>query len=118
MAFNVRAFGYRGMRQLPNMDNKQFTGDTVYALEEPYEWSQVLNVNGDVMTPFVGPGSAADKSNILRIEVPAGSAVRYEINPPGRNIAAGNASPLLTQSDVFPWSVGYTLSLVDAAGYP
>lgn len=114
----VRAFGYRGMRQLPNMANLQFTGDTVYALEEPYEWSQAISVVGIVMDPFVGPGGAADLARILRLEVPDGDAVRYEINPPGRNVQAGNASPRLVGMDVFPWATGYSLSLVDAALYP
>lgn len=117
MAFNVRVFGYRGMRQLPSMDNKQFTGDTVYALEEPYEWSQVINVNGSSMDPFIGPGASADLARVLRMEVSSGNAVRYEINPPGRSVNAGNASPRLTEVDVFPWSTGYTISLVDAAGF-
>lgn len=119
MAFNVRVFGYRGMRQLPNMDNKQFTSDTVYSLEEPYEWSQAISVNGIVMDPpFVGPGASADLARILRIEVADGQAVRYEINPPGRNVQAGNASPKLSGVDVFPWATGYSISLVDALLYP
>lgn len=117
MAFNVRVFGYRGMRQLPNMDNKQYTGDTVYALEEPYEWSQVLNINGSVMTPFIGAGGGQDLARILRIEVADGSAIRYEINPPGRNVQAGNASPSMVGKDVFPWATGYTISIVDQAGF-
>ena len=116
MAFNVRVFGYRGMRQLPHLAQHQFTGDTVYALEEPYEWAQLLTVTGDAMTPFVIP--PADLSHILRIEVPPGAAVRYEINPPSRVVVAGNGSPRLTGVDVFPWSSGYSISLVDAAGHP
>lgn len=118
MAFNVRVFGYRGMRQMRNMDNKQFTGDTVYALEEPYEWSQVLSIDGLVMTAFVGPGGGQDLAQILRIEVADGQAIRYEINPPGRNVQAGDESPKLTGVDVFPWATGYSVSFVDALNYP
>lgn len=118
MAFNVRVFGYRGMRQLPNMDNKQFTGDTVYSLEEPYEWSQVLNVNGIVMTPFIGAGGSVDLARILRIEIPGNAGVRYEINPPGRNVLAGNASPSMNGIEIFPWAPGYSISLVDLVNYP
>jgi hypothetical protein len=117
MAFNVRFFGYRGMRQLVHLAQSQFTSDTVYALEEPYEWSQVVSVNGAVMTPAFS-SVALDLSKILRIEIPDGSAVRYEINPPGRNVQAGAQSPKLTGSDVFPWALGYTISVVDAASYP
>src|ERR1700759_3215002 len=116
MAFNVRLFGYRGMRQLPHLANHQYTGDTVYALEEPYEWSQVISINGDVMTPaFVG--IVNDKAKILRIEVPDASAIRYEINPPSRAVVAGDLSPRLVGVDVFPWAQGFTVSIVDAANH-
>lgn len=117
MAFNVRLYGYRGTRQLPRLGDRQFSSDSIYALEEPYEWAQVINVNGLVMTPaFVSP--VADLAVILRMEVPDGSAVRYEINPPGRATVAGNVSPKLIGTDVFPWASGYSVSLVDAANYP
>jgi hypothetical protein len=116
MTFNVRLFGYRGMRQLPHLAQHQFTSDTVYALEEPYEWSQVIAITGTVMAPsFISP--SPDPARILRIEVPDGAAVRYEINPYGRSVAAGNQSPKLTGSDVFPWAIGYSVSLVDAASF-
>lgn len=118
MAFNIRVFGYRGMRQLPHLAQPQFTSDTIYALEEPYEWSQMLNINGDVMTPFIGPGGSQDLARIFRIEIPDGSGIRYEINPPGRNVQAGDASPKLIGVDVFPWATGYTFSAVDLASHP
>lgn len=113
---NVRAFGYRAMRQLPHGNNTQYTGDTVYALEEPYEWAALMAPAGSGTAGFVGP--AGDLSKIVRIEVPDGSAIRYEINPPGRAVAAGNQSPKLTGTDVFPWDVGYSISVVDASAYP
>lgn len=116
MAFNVRAFGYRGMRQLSHLANRQFTSDTVYALEEPYEWAQIFSINGDVMTPAFA-SIANDLAVILRIEVADGSAVRYEINPPGRVTVAGNNSPKLSGVDVFPWGPGWSLSMVDAASH-
>src|ERR1700743_3510259 len=103
------------MRQLPHLAQHQFTSDTVYALEEPYEWSMVLNVSNTGSTGFVSPNG--DLAHILRIEVPDGDAVRYEINPPARVVLAGNASPKLTGSDVFPWAIGYTVSLIDAAAF-
>ena len=63
-------------------------GDTVYALEEPYVWSQKINVNGDIMTPAFVP-QVNDKAHILFIEVPKNSVIRYEINPPSRAVQAG-----------------------------
>lgn len=118
MAFNVRVYGYRGMRQLPNLSQRQNTDDAVFALEEPYDWAQLINVNGGAMDPFIGPGANPDLANILRIEVPPDQAVRYEINTPGRNVAAGNLSPRLSGVDVFPWTKGSSLIMVDAAGFP
>jgi hypothetical protein len=116
MSFNVRLFGYRGMRQIKSLNNTQFTGDTVYLLDEPYEWSQLINVNGDVMAPAFAPMNP-DLAQVLRVEIPNACAIRYEVNPPGRNVQAGNLSPVLTGSDNFPWAVGYSVSIVDAAGH-
>lgn len=104
------------MRQLPNMSNLQFTGDTVYALEEPYEWSQVISINADVMTPPFA-SVANDKSKILVIEVPDNAAIRYEINPPGRSVVAGDQSRKMFGVDLFPWSVGFSITIVDAANH-
>ncbi len=117
MSFNVRIYGYKGMRQVPNLSAQQFTGDTVYAMDEPYEWVQKISVNGDVMTPgFVTVNP--DKSSVIRVEVPPGAAVRYEVNPTGRNVAAGDNSPRLSGVDVFPWGQGWSFSMVDGAGHP
>lgn len=116
MAFNIRVFGYRGLRQIPHINNTQFTSDTVYALEEPYLWSQVMSVNGDVLTPAFAP-VANDKAQVIRVEVPPGAAVRFEVNTPGRAVVAGDLSPRLAGTDVFPWGVGFGLSFVDAAGH-
>lgn len=115
--FNVRVFGYRGMRQIPHLNNVQYTSDTVYALEEPYEWSDVVSVNGATMTPVTIIAPANDKSKILRIEVADNAQIRFEINPPGRAVAAGNKSPRMSGIDVYPWSPGYSFNCVDAASF-
>jgi hypothetical protein len=117
MAFNCRIFGYRGLRQIRHIQNVQFTSDTVYALEDPYVWSQVFSINGAVQTPaFVTVPN--DVSQVIGIEVQIGMAVRYEINPPGRNVQAGTQSKRLQGWDVYPWGQGFSVSLVDAAAFP
>lgn len=116
---NIRIFAYTGMRQILQLQPKQYTGDTVFVLEEPYIWSQVLASNG--ATPVPSAPVATDGSTILRIEVPDGFQIRYEINPNGPNAsnarAAGNGSPRLSGSDQFAWGPGYSISFVDAASF-
>lgn len=116
MAFNVRVFGYRGIRNLPRISFQQRADDSVNVLEEPYEWRQLLVVNGTIPPAFttVNP----DKSQLLRIEVPDGSAIRYELNPPSRAAVADGSSPRQVGDQNYPWGPGWSLSIVDAASYP
>lgn len=114
MAFNVRVFGYKGIRQIPRVNPAQNSEDAYYTLEEPYEW-QFTAVTNDTSTPVSVPAQNPDKAAVVRIEVPAGSKIRYEINPPGRNVAASVNSPSLTGSDNFTWGAGWSISLLDAA---
>jgi hypothetical protein len=119
MPFNTRIFAHRGMAPMLKVRQVQFSSDSVYQLIQPYEWSQVISVSS---TP-VSSSSVADVNSgaavtLLRVEVPDGQAVRYEINPPGRTTAAGNASPILTGFNQFEFRSGYTISLVDAASFP
>lgn len=115
MAFNVRVFGYRGVTHLHVVLPKQYSADSVAQLEQPYEFSQVISVSGGAASSAPDAGS---KTTLLRIEVPDGQTVRYEINPTGRSVAAGNASPSLSGKDVFAFSPGWSVSLIDAAGLP
>lgn len=113
--FNVRSFGYRGLRQFPKINPNQFAGDSVYGLEEPYEWAQLLAVNGATPPAFIT--QSPDKSTVLRLEVADNCKIRYEINPPGRNVVVSVVSPGLTGFDNFPWGQGWSLSIADAAAF-
>lgn len=114
---NVRVFAYRGMRQIQHLLDKQFTGDTVFVLDEPYIWSQVISVSAVAAS---SAPVANDGSTIMRLEVPDGAQVRYEINPSGPTASnarvAGNSSPRTSGFDNFQWAPGYSVSLIDAAG--
>ena len=120
MSFNVRITGYRGIVQskvqIPQQDSK----DSVFLLYQPYEFSLVASSNGS--TPVtIGPSGlvlAADFSGILRVEVASGQGIRYEVNPPTRSVAAGNASPSLLGVQMIAWGPGWTLSFVDIASFP
>lgn len=117
MAFTVRIFGHRGIEQLHVNNPKAFSSDAIYQLVQPYEWGQALVSNG--LTPVVSaPVAAPDATQILRIEVPDGQAIRYEINPTNRTggaVAAGPNSPILSGINQFYFRQGWTLSIIDAA---
>ena len=116
MAFNVRVFGYRGLEQLHETLPRQFSSDSVHVLVQPYEWAGLLVAGGAAVSSVAQP--APDKTQILRIEVPDGQSIRYEINPPGRNVAAGNQSPILSGHDQYYFRQGWVLSIIDASGLP
>lgn len=119
MSFNVRIFTYRGTRQIHQVLVKQYNADSVFVLDEPYIASQLLVVNG--ATPVSSAPVANDGSTLLRIEVPDGQQIRYEINPNGPTASnarvAGNTSPRLSGFDNFQWGAGYSISIVDAASF-
>lgn len=120
MAFNVRVFGYRGYLQLP-VSQKQLQTTAQVVRVEPYEWSQVISVSGAAATTVAQASSVAvpDRTQFVRVDVPTGSAARYEVNPPGRAVVASTNSPLLSAGTTdIPFGIGWLLNLIDAAGLP
>lgn len=121
MAFNVRIFTYRGIVQIQQRLVKQYNADSVFVLDEPYIASQVLPVPGGGGAVASAVFAAPDNSQILRIEVPDGQQIRYEINPNGPTASnarvAGNSSPRLSGFDQFLWAPGYSISVCDAATF-
>lgn len=113
MSFSVRIFGHRGMVQTNIIDPHQQTLDNALMLTQPYVWAQKLTVSGTpVISQVVNPDAAA----IVLIEIPAGQAVRYEINSSTRSVQASANSPVLLETSRLPWAIGWQLSLMDAAG--
>ena len=116
MSFNVRTFGYRGLRSMPRLDQQQMITDSVSMLNEPYEWRQLLLVSGTIPPAFTT--ILPDLSNIIRIEVPDGQSIRYEINSPGRSVVADGGSPRQVGDQNYPFGPGWSISIVDGASYP
>lgn len=119
MAFFVRVYGHRGIIQMPLVLPKQFSSDSIFQLIQPYEWGQVISVSA--VAASSAAVAAPDKTAILRIEVPDGQTVRYEINPPNRTggaVVAGNGSPRISGFNQFFFNAGWTISLIDATGLP
>lgn len=119
MAFNVRIFGYRGIVQgriqIPQQDSK----DSLFMLMQPYEFAALAVSNG--LTPVSmssGILPQVDQSKLLRVEVPDGSIIRYEANPPPRAVAATANSPQLSGIQQLMWGPGWTFSFIDAASAP
>lgn len=117
MAFNVRLYGYRGivqgLIQIPQQDSK----DSLFMLMQPYEFA-VLGVSNGLTPVSLSSGllPQVDLSRILRVEIPDGSAIRYEANPPSRAVAATANSPILTGIMQLMWGPGWTFSFIDASG--
>lgn len=116
MAFNVRVYGHRGIIQMSLVLPKQFSSDSIFQLVEPYEWGQVISVSA--VAASSSAQAAPDATQLLRIEVPDGQTVRYEINPPGRAVVASTNSPRISGFNQFYFKQGWTISIIDAAGLP
>jgi hypothetical protein len=114
MTFNVRIFGHKGIVQTRVVDPHQQSTDSLFLLHQPYQWAQTLTTNGT--TPVSSAPESPDAATILRIEVPDGQSIRYEINSGTRMVDASAESPLLTGRDQIMWVAGAYLSIIDAAG--
>lgn len=127
MAFSVRVFAYRGIAQIQQRMVKQYNADSVFVLDEPYIWSQIIAVADDgsgtasSSAPFAPSPGFPDQTTVLRVEVPDAKQVRFEINPNGANAVttriAGTLSPRISGFNNFNWGEGYTISVCDAAAF-
>ena len=122
MAFTVRIFGHDGLSRMKVLGAGagQLSTDSVFQLNQPYLWAQQLVTNG--ATPIasaVAPtpqGKANDPTDILRLEVPDGQGIRYEVNPPNRSVLASANSPILSGLNQIKFGAGWTISIIDASG--
>lgn len=111
---NVRIFGYRGLKMIRHHLPTEFHADSVKVLDEPYLWRQTLQTDG--LTAVASATEINDKADFIRVEVPDGQKIRYEIRPPTRSGTDADAnSPGMAGIDYFPWGEGYTISIIDAA---
>ena len=123
MSFSVRLYGHQGIVPMLVVNTGgQDHKDSVYQLSQPYVWTQTLTASATPVTltlpiTFLPPFNA-DVSNVLRIEVPDGQAIRYEISTPNVSRTAGSASPKMSGSDQFQWGTGWSISIVDASSFP
>jgi hypothetical protein len=122
VAFTVRIFGHDGLSRMKVLGAGagQLSTDSVFQLNQPYLWAQQLTTNGTApVASSVAPtptGKANDPTDILRIEVPDGQAIRYEVNPPNRSVAASVNSPILAGLNQIKFGASWTISIIDASG--
>ncbi|MFA6267664.1 MAG: hypothetical protein WC670_18350 [Pseudolabrys sp.] len=117
MTFTVRIFGYRGNTQMRDVLPKQYSADSVRMLEEPYEWGQALVSNGLTAVTSVS-NTAQDRVSMLKVEVPDGESIRYEVVPPGGTRSVGVNSPRMSGTDFYPFFPGWTFQFIDHASAP
>lgn len=117
MSFWVRAYGFRGFVQLPQVNPQQLQTDSVQALYWPYEWVQAMKVSGEKPPAFIPGLVVPDMSQILRLEVPERAEIRFELNPPNRGVVVSSLSPSMRGERNFPWGPGWSLSICDAAAF-
>ena len=119
MSFNVRLFGYRGILQIQQNMVKQHNADSVFVLDEPRVWSQLISVSAVAAVSAV---QSPDLATVVMIEIPDGQLIRYEVQPNGPNAStarvAGTNSPRKGGVDFIQWGAGFTISMIDAAGLP
>lgn len=111
----IRVFGYRGVTQIP-YQNKQFSGDSIWTLQQPYLWGAAADSVG--ATPVtINDDDANGKASVIRVEVPDGEKIRYEINYAGREggtVSPTQDSPSLTGITQFNWGEGWSFSFIEA----
>lgn len=114
----VRIFGYRGLARIPvTSDGKTDGADSVYVLHQPYLWGQLVTTSGTSaisVAASVPSGQTIDTTAMLRVEVPDGSSVRYELSVNNSTVTASASSPLLTGRDNIHFGPGWLIALIDA----
>lgn len=120
MAFNVRIFGYQGIVPLKVVEGEaQARSDSVFQLKQPHLWVQVLSADVTAISsvaPTILAPYSTDLTSVLRIEIPDGQSIRYEVNSPNRSLVASTNSPILSGRDQIQFGAGWRISLIDAAG--
>lgn len=114
--FIVRLFGYLGVRQ-ESILARDSVYDLLLALNDHYEFHTFAVTNG-LIPVTLGPSRQApiDLAQFVRVEVPDGQAIRYEIQTPNRSQPADANSPLLTGVQQVAWGPRWSLSVIDATG--
>lgn len=118
--YNVRIFGHKGVTRLRIDDGQQGGTDSALVLQQPYVWGAALTltVGGGALSSSVAhpTGYTNDPTTLLRIEIPNGQEIGYEVNEANRTVTATSASPRMSVSGNIQFGPGWTLSIIDMTG--
>lgn len=121
MAYSVRIFGHQGIVPLKVVEDTQYRADSVFQLKQPYIFKQVVSADAAAASSAANidfGGHTLDPTSLLRIEVPDGKTIAYEVNPPGRNVVATADSPRLSGKDQIQFGSSWLISIIDVTGAP
>lgn len=121
MSFTVRIYGHQGLARVPiTNDGGTYGADSVLMLHLPYLWKQALTSNGT--TPVnstvasIPTGLTVDPTRLLRVEVPDGNIIRYEVSATGTATSATTNSPTLEGNREIMFGPNWVFSFIDASG--
>lgn len=121
MSFKVRIFGHQGIVPLKVVEDVQIRTDSVYQLKQPYIFAQELTADVTAVASTKNTefsGHSQDPTSVLRIEVPDGKTIAYEVNPPNRNAVATASSPRISGRDQVQFGESWTISIIDVTNTP
>lgn len=119
--YNVRIFGHPGLTRIPTDRGTEGGTDSVQVLQQPYLWAQSLTVTDggaavSSTAAAVPAGHSQDPTMMLRVEVPDGKIIGYEVNPANRSTVATANSPRASVAENIQFGAGWTLSVIDMTG--
>jgi hypothetical protein len=113
MATEVRLFAHSGVVSPDLVQSSRFQTDAVFLLKQPYlaRAHVTAGATAQASPPTL---SESQHTTLVYVQVAPGGQVRYEINPPGRDVAADAGSPLVTGNETLMFGRDYTISLIEA----
>jgi hypothetical protein len=108
MTVTVNIFFHEGIAQANVASGTRYTTDSVGTLKQPYIGRASVTCDAFSGTSCT---AAPNKSQMMHVQVPEGSAVFVEINPPNREVEADTQSPRISGDQTFiigpNWSASF-----------
>lgn len=111
MATLVRMFYHSGLATAEVAAGTRYATDSVSMLKQPYLGRQKISAGASATLSAAAPS----KTKLAFIQVEAGKAVHFEVNPNSDTArTADTDSPILTGQTQLEFGEGWTLSLMEA----
>lgn len=118
--YNVHVYGHQALVRLPVVADSKAppATDSILVLSQPYLWVQTLavmvNSPGTPVSTTIDPKQA--QTNFIRVEIPDGQTIRFEIDNQASNRQANANSPTLSGKDQIQFGPDWMFSCIDATG--